>query len=60
MLHFCSDPRHGTRSGAGEAGTVGSLAATMNAVSDALASAGVNDCEMPATPYRVWKALHYR
>ena len=43
--------------GVGEAGTVGALAATMNAVSDALASAGVHDFEMPATPYRVWQAL---
>jgi len=44
--------------GVGEAGTVGALAATMNAISDALASAGVVDFEMPATPYRVWKALN--
>ncbi len=43
--------------GVGEAGTVGALAATMNAVADALASAGVHDFEMPATPYRVWHAL---
>jgi len=43
--------------GVGEAGTVGSLAATMNAVADALASAGVDDFEMPATPCRVWTAL---
>ena len=43
--------------GVGEAGTVGSLAATMNAVADALASAGVSEFEMPATPYRVWQAL---
>ena len=45
--------------GVGEAGTVGALAATMNAVADALASAGVHDFEMPATPYRVWQALQY-
>ena len=44
--------------GVGEAGTVGALSATMNAISDALASAGVVDFEMPATPYRVWKALN--
>ncbi len=43
--------------GVGEAGTVGALAAAMNAVADALASAGVHDFEMPATPYRVWHAL---
>ena len=44
--------------GVGEAGTVGSLAATMNAVVDAMASAGVTNFEMPATPHRVWQALN--
>ena len=43
--------------GVGEAGTVGALAATMNAVVDAMASAGVRAFEMPATPHRVWQAL---
>ena len=43
--------------GVGEAGTVGSLAATMNAVMDALSTAGVSAFEMPATPCRVWEAL---
>ena len=43
--------------GVGEAGTVGALAATMNAVANALASSGVTDFEMPATPHRVWQAL---
>lgn len=43
--------------GVGEAGTVGALAATMNAVSDALACRGVARFEMPATPQRVWAAL---
>jgi carbon-monoxide dehydrogenase large subunit len=40
--------------GAGEAGTVGSLAAAMNAIVDAL---GTEAIEMPATPERVWQAL---
>ena len=44
--------------GVGEAGTVGSLAATMNAVVDAMASVGVTNFEMPATPARVWQALN--
>ena len=44
--------------GVGEAGTVGSLAATMNAVVDAMASVGVTNFEMPATPHRVWQALN--
>ncbi len=43
--------------GCGEAGCVGSLAATMNAVVDALAERGVRSLEMPATPERVWQAL---
>jgi carbon-monoxide dehydrogenase large subunit len=43
--------------GAGEAGTVGALAAAMNAIMDALAQRGVDRFDMPATPERVWKAL---
>ena len=43
--------------GVGEAGTVGALAATMNAVVDAMACAGVTEFEMPATAHRVWQAL---
>jgi carbon-monoxide dehydrogenase large subunit len=43
--------------GAGEAGTVGSLAAVMNAVADALADAGIAHIDMPATPLRIWQAL---
>lgn len=44
--------------GVGESGTVGSLPAVMNAVNDALASAGGAWIDMPATPARVWEALH--
>jgi carbon-monoxide dehydrogenase large subunit len=43
--------------GVGEAGTVGALAAGMAAVCDALARAGVETYDMPATPARVWAAL---
>lgn len=43
--------------GCGEAGCVGSMAAVMNAVTDALARRGVRDFDMPATPERVWRAL---
>jgi len=46
--------------GVGEAGTVGSLAAAMGAVSNALAQRGVAEFEMPATPGRVWSALQKR
>jgi carbon-monoxide dehydrogenase large subunit len=43
--------------GAGECGTVGALAAVMNAVNDALAPLGIRHLEMPATPERVWQAI---
>ena len=43
--------------GAGEAGTVGSIAATSNAISDALSKAGVSRFDMPATPEKIWRAI---
>lgn len=43
--------------GAGEAGTVGSLAAIISAVCDALGPEGVRHFDMPATPERVWRCL---
>jgi len=43
--------------GVGEAGTVGGLAAAMNAVCNALAQVGVRHLDMPATPFRVWEAI---
>ena len=43
--------------GAGECGTVGGLAAVMNAINDALAPLGVRNFTMPATPERVWRAI---
>ncbi|QGG94823.1 xanthine dehydrogenase family protein molybdopterin-binding subunit [Actinomarinicola tropica] len=43
--------------GIGEAGTIGSAAAVMNAVIDALAPHGITDMDMPASPRRVWGAL---
>jgi len=44
--------------GCGEAGCAGSLPAVMNAVADALGQLGVHHIDMPATPERVWRALH--
>jgi aerobic carbon-monoxide dehydrogenase large subunit len=46
--------------GAGEAGTIGSAGAVMNAVNDALSRAKGKrtTMDMPATPQRVWQALH--
>jgi carbon-monoxide dehydrogenase large subunit len=43
--------------GVGEAGTVGALSATINAVANALQAAGIRHLDMPATPMRVWRAL---
>ena len=43
--------------GVGESATVGSPAAYVNAVVDALAHAGVRNLEMPVGPDRVWKAM---
>jgi aerobic carbon-monoxide dehydrogenase large subunit len=44
--------------GCGEAGAIAAPPAVMNAVVDALRPAGVDDIEMPATPHRIWQALH--
>jgi carbon-monoxide dehydrogenase large subunit len=44
--------------GAGECGTVGALPAVMNAVNDALAPIGVRNLQMPATPDKIWRAIH--
>ena len=43
--------------GAGEAGSVGSPPALINAIIDALAGDGVTHIDMPATPENVWQAL---
>jgi carbon-monoxide dehydrogenase large subunit len=43
--------------GAGEAGTVGAMGATMNAVLDALSPLGITQFDMPATPHRLWQAI---
>ena len=43
--------------GIGEAGSVGSIVATINAVCDALAPLGIKHIEMPATPDRIWSAI---
>ena len=44
--------------GCGEAGAAGSPPAVINALVDALRSRGVEHFDMPATPERVWRALH--
>ena len=43
--------------GVGEAGTIASTPAVVNAIVDALRPHGVQDVPMPCTPERVWRAL---
>jgi len=43
--------------GVGEAGTIASTPAVVNAIVDALRPFGVSDVRMPCTPERVWRAL---
>jgi carbon-monoxide dehydrogenase large subunit len=45
--------------GAGEAGTVGSLSAGVNAIVDALSVYGIRHIDTPCTPYRVWRAIEH-
>jgi aerobic carbon-monoxide dehydrogenase large subunit len=43
--------------GVGEAGTIGSPPAIVNAVVDALAPMGIDNIGMPVSPERVWRAI---
>ncbi len=43
--------------GVGEAGTIASTPAVVNAVVDAVRHFGVSDIQMPCTPMRVWQAI---
>ncbi len=43
--------------GVGEAGTIASTPAVVNAIIDALRPFGVSDVPMPCTPERVWRAI---
>ena len=43
--------------GVGEAGTIASTPAVVNAIVDALRPFGINDITMPCTPERVWRAI---
>jgi carbon-monoxide dehydrogenase large subunit len=62
MIGFSAEPVPSTSNpmgmkGCGEAGTVGAMASTMNAVLDALWQRGVRKIDMPVTPLRVWETL---
>ncbi|WP_427915410.1 xanthine dehydrogenase family protein molybdopterin-binding subunit [Ramlibacter sp. MMS24-I3-19] len=58
--HVCTPCTHNPlgSKGCGEAGAIGSPPAVINAVLDALRDMGVKDLDMPATPARVWEAIH--
>ncbi|HXP18386.1 MAG TPA: xanthine dehydrogenase family protein molybdopterin-binding subunit [Streptosporangiaceae bacterium] len=43
--------------GVGEAGTIASTPAVVNAIIDALRPLGIRDITMPCTPERVWRAI---
>jgi carbon-monoxide dehydrogenase large subunit len=53
----CATNTLGTK-GVGEAGTIASTPAVVNAVVDAVRHLGVTDIQMPCTPERVWKAIN--
>jgi carbon-monoxide dehydrogenase large subunit len=53
----CTTNTLGTK-GVGEAGTIASTPAVVNAVVDAVRHLGVDDIQMPCTPERVWRALN--
>ncbi len=44
--------------GCGEAGCAGSMTSLNNAIIDALSEFGVRQFDMPASPERVWQAIH--
>jgi len=52
----CTTNTLGTK-GVGEAGTIASTPAVVNAVVDAVRHLGVTDIQMPCTPERVWRAI---
>ena len=63
QVHFYSKPSPARTNalgvkGCGEAGCAGALASVMNALTDALARHGVGAVDMPATPLRLFEAIH--
>ena len=43
----------------GEGGTTAAPAAIISGVVDALSAYGIDDIQMPATPYRIWQAIQH-
>jgi len=54
---YCTHNPLGVK-GCGEAGAIGAPAAISNAIVDALKPMGVRHVEMPATPEKIWRAIH--
>ena len=50
-------PTLGGFRGMGEGGTIGAPAAVANAIADALAPLGIEICELPATPERLFRLI---
>jgi carbon-monoxide dehydrogenase large subunit len=46
--------------GVGEGGTIGSTPAVANAVMDALRPLGIDNLDMPLTPWKIWEAIRAR
>jgi carbon-monoxide dehydrogenase large subunit len=44
--------------GAGQAGCIAAPQTLVNAILDALAPLGIDHIDMPATPERIWRAIH--
>ena len=62
FIRFFSQPTRTSNNpigmkGCGEAGTIGAIAATVNAVQDAVWHTGIRDLEMPLGPAKIWQAL---
>jgi aerobic carbon-monoxide dehydrogenase large subunit len=61
LVALVEDPTQGNTlrvKGGGESGITPALAASMNAVVDALAGLGIEHIDMPATPARVWALIN--
>ncbi|HWB51875.1 MAG TPA: xanthine dehydrogenase family protein molybdopterin-binding subunit [Stellaceae bacterium] len=54
---YCTHNPLGVK-GCGEAGAIGAPAAISNAIVDALKAHGIRHVEMPATPEKLWRAIH--
>jgi aerobic carbon-monoxide dehydrogenase large subunit len=54
---LCKNNAMGVK-GCGEAGSVGSCAAVINALVDALEPLGVKHVDMPATPEKLWRLMN--